>query len=78
MDKVSVTFGDQQQAEINMINIKILSYKSPQRYAVRQTLLAARNELRKTHPDLDLSITEVKKLAEMEEYSFRKYSHLYT
>ena len=69
MDKVSVTFGDQQQAEINMINIKILSYKSPQRYAVRQTLLAARNELRKTHPDLDLSITEVKKLTEMEEYT---------
>jgi hypothetical protein len=52
-----------------MINIKILSYKSPQRYAIRQTLLAARNELRKTHPDLDLSITEVKNLAEMEEYT---------
>ena len=52
-----------------MINIKILSYKSPQRYAVRQTLLAARNELRKTHPDLELSITEVKNLAEMEEYT---------
>ena len=78
MSKASETLDDQQQAEINMIKIKILSYKSPQRYAVRQTLLAARNELRKTHPDLDLSITEVKKLAEMEEYSFRKYSHLYT
>ena len=53
-----------------MINIKILSYKSPQRYAVRQTLLAARNELRKTYPDLELSITEVKELEEMEKYTY--------
>lgn len=52
-----------------MISIKILSYKTPQRYAVKQTLLAARNELRKTHPDLEISITEVKNLAEMEEYT---------
>ena len=48
-----------------MISIKILSYKSPQRYAVNRTLLAARNELRKTHPDLDLAITEVKELVEI-------------
>jgi len=53
-----------------MIDIKILSYKSPQRYAVRQTLLAARNELRKIYPDLELSITEVKKLEEMEDYTY--------
>ena len=52
-----------------MIEIKILSYKSPQRYAVRQTLIGARNELRKTHPTLEISISEVKKLAEMEEYT---------
>ncbi len=52
-----------------MINIKILSYKSPQRYAVRQTLIAASNELRKTYPDLDFSITEDKKLEEMEKYT---------
>jgi len=55
---------------LNMIDIKILSYKSPQRYAVRQTLLAARNELRKIYPDLELSITEVKKLEEMEDYTY--------
>jgi hypothetical protein len=54
---------------MKMINIKILSYKSPQRYAVKQTLLAARNELRKTYLDLETSITEVKSLAEMEEYT---------
>jgi hypothetical protein len=52
-----------------MIDIKILSYKTPQRYAVKQTLLAARNELHKTYPDLDVSITEVKILEEMEKYT---------
>jgi len=52
-----------------MINIKILSYKRPQRYAVRQTLQAARNELRKTHPGLELSISDVKTLDEMEQYT---------
>ena len=52
-----------------MIEIKILSYKSPQRYAVRQTLIGARNELRKTHPNLEISISEIKNLAEMEEYT---------
>jgi hypothetical protein len=54
---------------VKMINIKILSYKSPQRYAVRQTIIGARNELRKTYPDLELTISEVKKLAEMEEFT---------
>ena len=52
-----------------MINIKILSYKSPQRYAIKQTILAARDALSKTQPDLDISVTEVKNLAEMEEYT---------
>lgn len=53
-----------------MINIKILSYKSPQRYAVRQTIIGARNELLKKYPDLELLITEVKKLEDMEEYTY--------
>ena len=52
-----------------MITVKILSYKSPQRYAVRQTLKAAEHELRKTLPDLELAIEEVKALAEMEKYT---------
>ncbi|OGO64429.1 MAG: hypothetical protein A2030_00590 [Chloroflexi bacterium RBG_19FT_COMBO_50_10] len=52
-----------------MINIKILSYKSPQRYAVKRTLLAALNELHKTYPDLKTAITEVKELSEMEKYT---------
>jgi hypothetical protein len=50
-----------------MLDVKILSYKTPQRYAVRQTLISARNELRKTIPDFDISISEVNKLEEIEE-----------
>ncbi len=52
-----------------MITVKILSYKSPQRYAVKQTLKAAERELRKTLPDLELVIEEAKTLAEMEKYT---------
>jgi hypothetical protein len=52
-----------------MLNIKILSYKTPQRYAVRQSLMAARNELRKTFPDFDITISEVKTLEEIEQYT---------
>lgn len=52
-----------------MVNVKILSYKKPQRYIVRQTLLAARNELRKTYHDFDITISEVKSLEEIEKYT---------
>jgi hypothetical protein len=51
------------------IQIKILSYKSPQRYAVKRTLMAAQNELRRSMPDLELAVTEVKDLSEMEKYT---------
>ncbi len=51
------------------IQIKILSYKSPQRYAVRRTLMAAQNELRKTVPDFKATITEIKDLREMEKFT---------
>jgi hypothetical protein len=52
-----------------MIDVKILSYKSPQRFAVKRTLSAAQNELRKTHPDIEIAIIEVKELSEMEKYT---------
>ena len=52
-----------------MVNVKILSYKNPQRYAVKRTLMAAQNELRRTHPDLEIVVTEVKELSEMEKYT---------
>lgn len=49
-----------------MINVKILSYKNHQRYVVKRTLMTAQNELRKTCPDLEIAITEVKELSEIE------------
>jgi len=49
-----------------MVNVKILGYKSPQRYAVKRTLVAAQNELQKTHPDLELAVAEVKTLSEID------------
>jgi hypothetical protein len=52
-----------------MVEVKILSYKSPQRFAVKRTLLAAQNELRKSHPQLELTISEVKMLPEIEAYT---------
>ena len=52
-----------------MVNVKILSYKSPQRYAVKQTLLAARNVLRKTSPDVEITVAELKTIDEMEQYT---------
>jgi hypothetical protein len=52
-----------------IINVKILSYKSPQRYTVKRALLAAEDELRSIYPDLEISVTEVKELSEMEKYT---------
>jgi hypothetical protein len=52
-----------------LITVKILSYKSPQRYAVKQTLRAAQNELRKSLPCLEITVEEVKDLAEIEKYT---------
>jgi hypothetical protein len=52
-----------------MINVKILSYRNPQRYVVKRALIAAYEELRKTHPDLEITITGVKERSEMEKYT---------
>ena len=52
-----------------MIDVKILSYKSPQRYAVKRTLIAAQDELQKQHPDLEIALTEVKEVSDMLEYT---------
>ncbi len=51
------------------VDVKILSYKSPQRYAVWRTLMAAQSELRKTIPGFAMRITEIKELGEMEKYT---------
>jgi hypothetical protein len=52
-----------------MIDVKILSYKSPQRYAVRRTLKAAQDELAKQHPDFKIDLIEVKEVAKMLAYT---------
>jgi hypothetical protein len=52
-----------------MIQVKILSYKSPQRFAVKRTLQAAQHELLESYPQLDLEISEVKALDEIEAYT---------
>jgi hypothetical protein len=54
---------------LKIITIQILSYKSPQRYAVRRTLVAAESELRNTYPDIELYITEIKELSEIEKHT---------
>lgn len=48
------------------IQVKILSYKTPQRYAVRRAVLAAQMVLGQEHPDLLVEITEVRERSEIE------------
>ncbi len=52
-----------------MIELKILSYHSAQRYAVRQTVMAAQRVLRNEHPELKINITELKDWVHIEEYT---------
>lgn len=52
-----------------MLEIKILAYKSPQRYAVRRTLYAAQRELKKSFPGLELVVTEITSIPEMRQYT---------
>ena len=54
---------------IRTLEIKILSYKSPQRYAVKRTIMAAHSELRKEYPDLEIHLTEIKDVSEMLRYT---------
>ncbi|MCX6036735.1 MAG: thioredoxin family protein [Chloroflexi bacterium] len=51
------------------IGVKILGYKTPQRYAVRRAVLAAWNELLREHPGLELDILELKELLEIQRYT---------
>jgi hypothetical protein len=48
------------------IDVKILSYKSSQRYAVRRAVLAAQTVLGQEYPDLLVEITEVRVRSEIE------------
>ncbi|MBI4731515.1 MAG: hypothetical protein HY781_05195 [Chloroflexi bacterium] len=51
------------------IDVKILAYKSPQRYAVRRAVIVAQEELCVQFPALQVDITEVKSRAEIEAYT---------
>lgn len=42
-----------------MINVKILSLGTSERYAVRRMVVAAENELQHQYPDLSIQIREV-------------------
>ena len=57
------------QQRIRVLEIKIPSYKSPQRYAVRKTITAAHSELRKEYPDLEIHLTEIKDVPEILRYT---------
>jgi hypothetical protein len=48
------------------IGVKILSYKTPQRYAVQRAVLAAQTVLSQEYPDLLVEITEVRERSEIE------------
>lgn len=52
-----------------MIELKILSYHSAQRYAVRQSVVAAQRIVNVEHPDLKISIAELKDWLHIEEYT---------
>lgn len=51
------------------LEIKILAYKSPQRYAVRRAVIAAQQDVRAHHPSLQVKVSEVKQRAEIETYT---------
>ncbi len=52
-----------------MIQVKLLSYHSAQRYALRQTIIAAQRILQKDNPGLKLEITELRSWQEIENYT---------
>jgi len=52
-----------------MIEIKILSCRSAQRYAVRQRLVAAKRDLQNEDPSLEITIMEFKDWVQIEPYT---------
>lgn len=48
------------------IEVKILSYKTPQRYAVRRAVIVAQAVMSQEYPDLLVKIVEVRERSEME------------
>lgn len=52
-----------------MIDIKILSYHSAQRFAVRQTLVAARRVFEASRHGVEIQVTELKDWRNIEQYT---------
>ena len=52
-----------------MIALKILGYHSAQRYALRQTVVAAQRILQHEYPELTIEITELKGWEDIEKYT---------
>ena len=47
------------------IRVKILGYRTPQRYAVRRTVQSAFQAIRQKYPEVDINILEVTEVAEI-------------
>jgi hypothetical protein len=52
-----------------MINIKILSHKTPMRYSVRRVVEAAYRSLLSEYPNSEINITEIKDMDEIMKYT---------
>jgi hypothetical protein len=52
-----------------MTALQILGYHSAQRYAVRQTVVAAQRILQNEYPELTIVITELKGWVDIEKYT---------
>jgi hypothetical protein len=52
-----------------MIDLKILSYHSAQRYALCQTVISARRAFNQEYPQIEVSITELKDWFTIEKYT---------
>lgn len=52
-----------------MIEVKILSCRTAQRYAVKQRVIAAKRDLISEFPDLEIRIKELKGWADIEPYT---------
>ena len=52
-----------------MIEVKILSSRAAQRYALRQRVIAAKQDMMIEHPGLEIEIKELKDWATIEPYT---------
>jgi hypothetical protein len=51
------------------IEVKILGIRKPQRYALRRTLTAAASDVKLSHPDFHIGITEIGEMSQMAFYT---------